>query len=166
MASIEEVWGAPFPKKQHTMASKYGAKEEVRDPEKEGRIHPTPQHRTTAALQKHSKAIDDLSKSLPFVNSDEEAEQNFKPERVRQTEHMTNQSKYRVSDSGTDFPYAPTSFQDSAYEVKLNRILHMIEQNKTGYESPSSQDMMLYVFTGVFFLFTFDTFVNMGRRMR
>ena len=70
------------------------------------------------------------------------------------------------SDSGTDFAYAPTSFQDAAHEIKLNQIMRMIEQNKVGYETPSSQDMMLYIFTGVFFLFTLDTFVNLGKRMR
>jgi hypothetical protein len=41
----------------------------------------------------------------------------------------------------------------------------MIEQNKTGYETPSSHDMALYVFTGVMTLFVLDTFVNLGRRM-
>jgi len=44
--------------------------------------------------------------------------------------------------------------------------MRMVEQNKTGYESPSSQDMMLYIFTGVFFLFTLDSFVNLGKRMK
>lgn len=174
MASIEEVWGTPFPKKHHNMASKYAAKEEPRDPEKEGRVHPTPIHRSTAALQKHKKSIDDLSKSLPLANSDEEVESNFHPARMPTTEHMSNYSSSKTeytkpfypSDGGTEFAYAPTSFQDSAHELKLNRILHMIEQNKTGYESASSQDMMLYIFTGVFFLFTLDTFVNLGRRMR
>jgi hypothetical protein len=174
MSSIEEVWGSPFPTKHHTMASKYGKKEETRDPEKEGRIYPTPIHRTNAALQKHRKTIDDLTQSLPLVNSDEEADSNYHPARVPATEHMTNYSSTKSgytkpffpSDTGTDFAYAPTSFQESAYEIKLNRILHMIEQNKTGYEQPSSQDMMLYIFTGVFFLFTLDTFVNLGKRMR
>ena len=51
-------------------------------------------------------------------------------------------------------------------EDKLARILRLIEQNRTGYERPAVQDMMLYVFTGVFFLFTFDTFVLLGRSMR
>jgi hypothetical protein len=175
MASIEEVWGAPFPKKHHNMASKYGAKEEVRDPEKEGRVHPTPIHRTTAAIQKHKKTIDDLSKSMPYANSDEEIESNFHPARVESTkEHMSDFSStkkgyskpFYPSDGGFDFPYAPSTFQESSYDLKLNRILHMIEQNKTGYETGSSQDMMLYIFTGVFFLFTLDTFVNLGRKMR
>lgn len=174
MSSIEEVWGSPFPTKHHTMASKYGKKEETRDPEKEGRIYPTPIHRTNAALQKHRKTIDDLSKSLPVATSDEEVESNYHPAKVPTTEHMTNYSSTKQgyskpffpTDYGTDFAYAPPNFQESAYEVKLNRILHMIEQNKTGYEQPSSQDMMLYIFTGVFFLFTLDTFVNIGRRLK
>jgi hypothetical protein len=49
---------------------------------------------------------------------------------------------------------------------KLTRILRLIEQNKTGYERPVVQDMLLYVFTGVFFLFTLDTFVLLGKSMR
>ena len=49
---------------------------------------------------------------------------------------------------------------------KLNRILSLVEQNKTGYETSSSKDMFLYVLTGVMFLFTFDTFVTLGRGMR
>jgi hypothetical protein len=174
MSSIEEVWGAPFPKKHHTMASKYATKEEVRDPEKEGRIHPTPIHRTNAAVTKHRKTIDDLTKTLPLSNSDEESQSNFAPARVPQLEHMSNYSSTKSgytkpffpSDPGLDFAYAPTRFQEDAHEMKLNRILHMIEQNKTGFEQPSSQDMMLYIFTGVFFLFTLDTFVSLGRRMR
>jgi len=49
---------------------------------------------------------------------------------------------------------------------KLSRILALVEQNKTGYETSSSKDMFLYVLTGVMFLFTFDTFVTLGRGMR
>jgi hypothetical protein len=74
--------------------------------------------------------------------------------------------KWVNPDLGLDFAYAPLSFQNDANEIKLNRILRMVEQNRTGYETPSSHDMMLYIFTGVLFLFTFDTFVNLGRRMK
>lgn len=177
MASIEEVWGSPFPKKHQTMASRYGGKEEPRDAEKEGRIHPTPIHRSAATVQQHSKAISELSKSLPIVQSDEDGDSNYMPARVSgptNTEKMSNffvtkegsSQKWINPDLGLDFAYAPPSFQNDANEIKLNRILRMIEQNRTGYETPSSHDMMLYIFTGVFFLFTFDTFVNLGRRMK
>lgn len=175
MASLEEVWGAPFPKKHHSMASKYYKQEEPRDAEKEGRVFPTPIHRTAAALQRHRKTIDDLSATLPIVKSDEEAESNYGPARLGgTTEHMTNYSSikkpytkpFHPVDTGTDFPYAPPSFQSDAMSIKLEKIMRLIEQNKTGYESPSSHDMMLYVFTGVFFLFTLDTFVTLGKSMR
>jgi len=172
MASIEEVWGSSFPKKHHTMASKYSQKEEPRDAEREGRIYPTPIHRTQAAVQRHRKTIDDLSASLPIVGSDEEAEANYGPAKIGHTEeHFTSTKKgyskpFFPSDSGTSFAYAPTSFQNAAHDIKLDQIMRMIEQNKVGYEAPSSQDMMLYIFTGVFFLFTLDTFVNLGRRMK
>jgi hypothetical protein len=49
---------------------------------------------------------------------------------------------------------------------KLSRILRLVEQNKTGYERPAVQDMVLYIATGIFFLFTFDTFVVLGKTMR
>lgn len=174
MASLEEVWGSSFPKKHHNMASKYSQKEEPRDAEREGRVFPTPVHRTQAALQRHKKTIDDLSRTLPIVGNDEEAESNYGPAKVGNTEeHMTNYSSTKAgyskpfypSNGGTDFAYAPPSFQEAANDIKLNQIMRMIEQNKVGYETPSSQDMMLYIFTGVFFLFTFDTFVKLGKRM-
>jgi hypothetical protein len=174
MASLEVVWGSSFPKKHHSMASIYHQKEVPRDAEREGRVFPTPVHRTQAALQRHKKTIDDLSRTLPIVRSDEEAESNYGPAKIGNTEeHMTNYSSTKAgytkpffpSDSGTDFSYAPPSFQEAAHDIKLNQIMRMIEQNKVGYETPSSQDMMLYIFTGVFFLFTFDTFVKLGKRM-
>ena len=59
-----------------------------------------------------------------------------------------------------------TSHADAAAEEKLSRILRLIEQNRTGYERPAIQDMVLYIFTGIFFLFTFDTFVQLGKSMR
>lgn len=49
---------------------------------------------------------------------------------------------------------------------KISRILRLVEQNKTGYERPATQDVLLYILTGVFFLFTFDTFVMLGKSMR
>ena len=61
----------------------------------------------------------------------------------------------------------PAGFYESQEQAdKLSRILRLIEQNRTGYERPAVQDIALYVFTGVFFLFTLDTFVELGRSMR
>ncbi len=157
MASIEEVWGSPFPKRQ-PLNSKSPIIPEKRDAQKEGRVYATPQQRSQAAMFAHRKTIDDLSRSLPIVTSDEEAETNYRPFKSRVRENF--------SGLAPEFPYAAPSFEGSAQELKLNRILHMIEQNRTGYEPAPTQDVMLYVFTGLFFLFTLDTFVTLGRRMR
>lgn len=51
-------------------------------------------------------------------------------------------------------------------KMKMDKILQMVEQNKTGYEPNSTNDMFLYILTGVMFLFTFDTFVMLGKSMR
>jgi hypothetical protein len=172
MASLEEVWGSAFPKKHYDMTSKNDAPHQKRDAEKEGRVHPTPIHRTVATVAKHKKTIDDLSKSLPIVHDDDEGDVNYGPAKIQSTkEHFTSTKQgysnpYYRKDDGTDFAYAPPSFQSAAHDIKLDRILRMVEQNRTGYESASSQDMMLYIFTGVFFLYTLDTFVNLGRRMK
>jgi hypothetical protein len=153
MANIEEVWGSAFPQKHHNMASAKSKSQppSSRDAEREGRVYSSPQKRTAAALQRHRKTIDDLSQSLPIEE--------------QPVEQFTVQPK-RTPFAGEEFPYAPPSFQSAAYDVKLDRILRMIEQNKTGYEEPSSQDMMLYIFTGIFFLFTLDTFVTLGKKMK
>jgi hypothetical protein len=172
MASLKEVWGTSFPMKHYSMVSKPGMaqKEEPRDAEREGRIAPTPIHRSNAAIQRNRKTIDDLTRSLPIVQNDEEAESNYAPARIGNTEHFTATKAgytkpFFPGDDGTSFAYAPPSFQGAAHDLKLDRIMRMIEQNKTGYETPSSHDMALYVFTGVMTLFVLDTFVNLGRRM-
>jgi hypothetical protein len=90
MASLEEVWGSSFPKKHHNMASKYSQKEEPRDAEREGRVFPTPIHRTQAALHRHRKTIDDLSNSLPIVGSEEEAEANYGPAKIGNTVELNH----------------------------------------------------------------------------
>ena len=171
MASIEEVWGSSFPKKHHTMASKYSKKEEPRDAEREGRVFPTPIHRTEDAVKKYRKTIDDLSTSLPIAESDEHAESNYGPARIGSTqEHFSDMKKpftkpFYPEDQGVNFPYAPPSFQQDAMSIQLKQIMQMLKAKHHGGQS-SSQDMMLYIFTGVFFLFTLDTFVRIGKNMR
>jgi hypothetical protein len=167
-SNLEDVWGA-FPKKSHSMTAKSQSREEKRDPVKEARIFPTPQHRTAHAVQTHKKRIDDLSGSLPIV--EDESEDNWKPEVVPHKEHFTLSKKepaqlYKPTNWGTEFPYSPQEFQASAHDLKLEKIMRMIQESHSGKETPATQDMLLYIFTGIFFLFTFDTFVHLGKRMK
>jgi hypothetical protein len=167
-SSLEEVWGGTFPKKSHSMTHKTQHPEQKRDAEKEGRVFPTPQHRSASSIQTHKKTIDDLSASLPISNTDDET--NWNPEKVVNRERFTSTKSaytqpFYQTNVGSDFPYAPSTFQLDAQNIKINKLLEMLESNNIGNETPATQDMLLYIATGVFFLFTFDTFVNLGRRL-
>ena len=168
MASIEEVWGAPFPKRQPLNVRSPLAPEPKRDAQKEGRVYNSPAERSSAAIQKHRKTIDDLSRTLPIAASEDDYERNFNPVQSRVREHMTAAPAAPASSPPPppEYPYSPPSFKDNGQDLKLNRILHMIEQNRTGYETASAHDMLLYIFTGVFFIYTFDTFVALGQTLR
>jgi hypothetical protein len=132
----------PWPKKHPMSSSKHVA--EHRDSEKEGRTFPTPIHRGQHAMQKHKKTIDDLSSSLPIG----ESATNFTPERI------VGREKFGGGE-GTTFAYAPPEFQLSAHELKVQKLIEMFDQVQ-GQETPGTQDMLLYIFTGVFFLYTFE----------
>lgn len=91
------------------------------------------------------------------------ATENFKVEPpMPMQRRVAPQQQVRESFSASQ----PAGVYDNEQHEKLSRILRLIEQNRTGYERPATQDMVLYIFTGIFFLFTFDTFVELGRSMR
>ena len=166
MASIEEVWGSSFSKRPQPINSKANVPEK-RDAQAEGRVYNSPQERSAASIQTHRKTIDDLSNSLPIVKSDNE--RNYPP--PMSTNHGASLAPM-VSAMPTIGPiqeaftpaYAPPGFQS---EAKLQQLIRKLDEDRSyGGETNATHDMMLYIFTGIFFLFTLDSFVNMGRRMR
>lgn len=157
MASIEEVWGSGFSKRPQPLSSKANVPEK-RDAHAEGRVYNSPQERSAASIQTHKKLIDDLSNSLPIVKSDNE--KNYSSE--MSTQHgasltpMTS-SMQTINREGFTPAYAPPGFQTRHHQMRYP---------DRGNDTNATHDMMLYIFTGIFFLFTLDSFVNMGRRMR
>jgi hypothetical protein len=160
MASIDEVWGKDFGKTPTKPLSSKAYVSEKRDPVKEGRVAATPQERSTEAIQRNRKTIDDLSKSLPIVQSDEEGGKNYHGH--RQTPMASSAAPIQEGFT-PQYAYAPPGYQS---DNKLSYLLAKLEESKASSESNATQDMMLYIFTGIFFLFTLDTFVNMGKKMR
>ena len=161
MASIEEVWGTGFARRPQPLSSKSNIPEH-RDAQKEGRVYASPQERSAASITAHRKDIDDLSKTLPIVKTDEEASRNFPGTKFTPMASASPPITH-IQEAFTP-AYAPPGFQS---EHRLNEILRKMEQDKSyGSEANVTQDMMLYIFTGIVYLFTLDSFVNMGRRMR
>jgi hypothetical protein len=111
---------------------------------------PSKQAATTAKKStKLQDSMNEIAKTLPLDTSGET--ENFRVQEAPPTPPQRQRVQERFSEPNDD---------------KLSRILRLIEQNRTGYERPATQDMVLYVFTGIFFLFTLDTFVLLGKSMR
>ncbi len=139
-SSLEEVYGKPFGQRVPiTHERKDVAKPEFTKAED--------------AKKKNQSIVDSITSSLPLDTNPVTESFRVPPPRVALRETFASSQPASV-------------FEGVEQSDKLSRILRLIEQNKTGYERPAVQDMVLYIATGVFFLFTFDTFVMMGKSMR
>jgi hypothetical protein len=153
--SLEEVHGAPF-----------GTRVPVTKEQQKTKLEPEAQPEFTSmaqksldSIKKNQALVDSVTSSLPLDR--EPSTESFTIRQVERPAPIVERMAVRES-----FVDRSMSHADAAAEEKLSRILRLIEQNRTGYERPAVQDMVLYVFTGVFFLFTFDTFVQLGKSMR
>ena len=147
-ATLEEAYGSPFGQRRpitHTSSEQDKSKPEFTSLEKS----------SAESVRKNQSLIDSLQNSLPLDTNP--ATENFV---VRQEagKRMMREHFAQSQPAGV--------YESMEQSDKLSRILRLIEQNRTGYERPAVQDIALYVFTGVFFLFTLDTFVELGKSMR
>lgn len=152
--SLEDAYGAPFKQRAPITHERKDVKETFE-------AKPKPEFtslsdRAEQSVKKNQSIVDSVMKSLPLDTTP--ATENFAV-----YEEKMPQTTLREKFTGSQPANMVTDFDQSE---KIARILRLIEQNKTGYERPATQDMLLYIFTGVFFLFTFDTFVMLGKSMR
>jgi hypothetical protein len=124
----------------------FKARTTVKEGKEDVRSEPK-RHMSAAAM----KAVTDLTSVLPIDTNAETS--NFQQQPTQQARPSTA-ARESFTVGGDDM------------KVKMDKILQMVEQNKTGYEPNSHHDMFLYVLTGVMFLFTFDTFVMLGKSMK
>lgn len=147
---MEEAYGSPFgqrPPVTHEKKDLTTAKSEFTSLSK----------KSEESLKKMAPLLASVEGSLPLDKAEETS--NYQaPEQFKVRE------KFFVRQPQQDLRAQFQTGDDN--QEKLNRILRLIEQNKTGYEKPATQDMLLYIFTGVFFVFTLDTFVMLGKIMR
>lgn len=151
-SSLEEVYGKPFGQRVPVTHQRKDVKEEpIQKPEFTSLASVGEKN-----IEKNKSVVDSVLGSLPLDTTP--TTENFRVEspparRLQAREHFAGSQPANIV---TDFDQSE----------KISRILRLIEQNKTGYERPATQDMLLYIATGVFFLFTFDTFVMLGKSMR
>lgn len=153
-STLEDAYGSPF-KQRAPITNKQVVveAEPIAKPE-----FTSLAQRSEESIRKNQSVVDSLKNSLPLDTNP--ATENFV---VRQAAPVQQRMQAREHFAGSQ----PAGVYENPEQVdKLNRILRLIEQNRTGYERAAIQDIALYVFTGVFFLFTFDTFVELGKSLR
>lgn len=146
-ASVEDVYGSPFGKRAPVTQAA------------EATVRPVMARKSEEAMSKHKSLLDTLTQSLPISVE----EPNYK---VSSPYFVNPNRPIQTTEAFSDFSYSPPEFDTKQLQQQLKRILYLVEQNKTGYEAPSSHDMLLYIFTGIFFLFTLDQFVLLGKSLR
>lgn len=166
MASLEEVFGGMYgkgrlPKKETDVHSSQ-------------KVYNTPTRRTEAALQEHATIIQDLERSLPIANFDEEIVNNYAPSETIGPARSNNNQIEPFTVKGYTPPPIPAT-HNYAYESPIpqldslrgwDRKLEKIVKKLDYTPETSTHDLILYIFTGVFFLFVLDTFVTLGKRTR
>lgn len=149
-STLEDAYGSPF--KHRAPITQSGAKNLYEEPIAKPEFTSLAK-KSEDSIRKNQALVNSLEGSLPLDTDPTTQTFSAPPPQIQRREHFTQSQ--------------PAGFHESQEQAdKLSRILRLIEQNRTGYERPAVQDMALYVFTGVFFLFTLDTFVELGKAMR
>lgn len=145
-ASLEDAYGSSFGQRSPVTQTTSSPSDKPIQPSK------SIEQRAAESVEKHKDLIASVKKTIGY--------EDVPPETTRA---VTQRQEVRERFTGSQPANIVTDFNQSD---KLSRILRLIEQNKTGYERPAVQDMILYIATGILFLFTFDTFVVLGKSMR
>jgi hypothetical protein len=176
MADLELVFGGgPWRKNGSKQESKQifnSTNRRSEDTEQE-KIFSSTTRRTEAAIQNNRKIVDDLSRSLPIAASpDTDLENNYTPSRHTKESNQIEPfsvSKYTppAIPATPDYAYQPASLPGpprGEWDSRIDKLIRRMDREQTG--ETSTHDLVLYIFTGVFFLFVLDTFVTLGKRSR
>jgi hypothetical protein len=156
MASLDEVYGGMYGNK--------GPR---------AKLFNSPNRRTESALETHSTVIQELSKTLPISKAGNDGEDNYAPVKFDASPQTKNQREPFGVQNYTppaiplthDYAYQPVhSGRNIEWERRVDKILQRMDRQEMG--ETSTHDLVMYIFTGVFFLFVLDTFVHIGKRAK
>ena len=149
-SSLEDVYGTPFQQRVPVTQERKDVKEVP--------IADAMKGKAKTAVE---AAVESVKDSVGYDTSPET--RNFRMDAAPAPPPPSQREAVREKFTSSQPANMVTDFDQSE---KISRILRLIEQNKTGYERPATQDLVLYIATGIFFMFTFDTFVMLGKSMR
>jgi hypothetical protein len=108
---------------------------------------------------------------LPTINvpSARNANNSF----VSNDNHLGNYSNYRAVYDGQTQPYyakmkalTPDNMNDNRLLEKINYMIHLLEEQKNERTNNITEEFILYIFLGVFMIFTVDSFTRAGKYVR
>ena len=159
MASLEEVFGGMYGRKG-------GHNQE--------KIFNNTNRRTEAAMKTHGKTIQELSNSLPIASAGkDDLDDNYTaPKHSAEKQTMNQREPFSVQNytppeipATQDYADQPVSLPGpprGEWDRRVEKLIRRMDMQQTG--ETSTHDLVLYIFTGVFFLFVLDTFVTLGKR--
>jgi hypothetical protein len=80
------------------------------------------------------------------------------------SEKEQDHSEYPIYDK--PFEYTPTYSKDAQLLEKLNYMIYLLEEQKDEKTGQVTEELILYVFLGVFVLFVLDSFFKTGKYSR
>ena len=107
--------------------------------------------------------------SKQFETEDEPlADYTPKPEKVEKNEKNEKNEKIEKFETNVyEAPeYNPYKTQDSALLEKLNYMIYLLEEQRDEKTGQVTEELILYVFLGIFTLFVLDTIVKHGKYSR
>lgn len=112
-----------------------------------------------------------ITNSKQFDNVEDEPLSDYvpppKPERIERTDQRKPDTEPEANVYNTPaFEYSPYKAQDSALIDKLNYMIYLLEEQRDEKTGQITEELILYVFLGIFTLFVLDTFVKHGKYSR
>ena len=164
MACLTEAFGGMYGYKKSKQPTESNAKPTEM-------VFNTTNRRTQAAMDNHRKLLDDILPTLPITDGDVQA--NYTPSKhTAEKQTMNQREPFSVQNytppeipATQDYAYQPVSLPGpprGEWDRRVEKLIRRMDMQQTG--ETSTHDLVLYIFTGVFFLFVLDTFVTLGKR--
>jgi hypothetical protein len=72
----------------------------------------------------------------------------------------------REPEKNTEYEFTPYKTPENNLTEKLNYMIYLLEEQRDEKTGQITEELILYVFLGIFTLFVLDTFVKHGRYTR
>ena len=79
---------------------------------------------------------------------------------------VSNQNEYASLDNAYDNAMQQNYSSNSELLRKLDSILHLLEEQQEDKTNYITEELILYVFLGVFIIYVLDSFVRIGKYVR